>query len=526
MSTTYQAKLDAMVAENGEIVRWLIAIAVSVAALMEVIDTSIVNVALPFIKGNLGATLSEVGWVVTGYSMANGVMIPLTAWLGNVFGRKGYFIFSLIGFTLASILCGVSSTLPMLVIARIAQGLFGGGLLAKAQTILFESFPKEKQGLAQALFGVCVIVGPIMGPTLGGYLTDLLDWRWIFFINVPVGIAAIIMCSIFLPDDNDTKPSKIDWWGIILLTVGLSALQYVLEKGQDDDWFSSPAILTLAVVSVGSLVVFVAQELTVDEPAVDLRILKLRSVSGGVIYSLVMGMGLFGIGFTVPNFAQGLLNYTAMETGLLQMPGSIASGFMMPILGIMARKTDARFVVGLGAILTAVSMFLVGGIIGPDTGPNDFFWPLILRGVATAMMFMPLTLASIGDCKPNQIAGATGFMNLSRMLGGSIGVAIITTILSRRTDFHRAILVEKITEFSPAVMERQHQMTAMMQQQGQSHFDAGKTASTMLNNVITMQASVLSYADIFWLLGAMFIVSLPVVFLLAKGSAAKNVDAH
>lgn len=231
--SSYHEALERKVAEEGEIVRWMITVAVSVGALLEVIDTSIVNVALPHIQGNLGATLSEAGWVITAYAIANAVMIPLTAWLGTLYGRKGYFVFSMVGFTIASILCGFAINLVTLVIARILQGLFGGGLLAKAQAILFESFPRERQGLAQGIFGICVIVGPIIGPTLGGYLTDTLDWRWIFFINLPFGILATILCSLFLPADSESTPSgKVDWAGILFLIAAIGSFQYVLERGR------------------------------------------------------------------------------------------------------------------------------------------------------------------------------------------------------------------------------------------------------------------------------------------------------
>jgi DHA2 family multidrug resistance protein len=301
-ATTYADKINEMVAEQGEIVRWLITVAVSLGALLEVIDTSIVNVALPHIQGNLGATLSEVGWVITGYSIANAVIIPLTAWLGGIFGRKGYFNFSMIGFTISSIMCGMATNLTTLVIARIIQGLCGGGLLAKAQAILFEAFPKEKQGMAQGVFGICVIVGPIMGPTLGGYLTDTLDWRWIFFINIPFGILAVIMCSIFLPKDEGGKVGSIDWPGILYMTVSLGSFQYVLEKGQEDDWFSSPLICGLTVSAVLGAILFLHRELTTAHPAVDLKVLRYRSVAAGVTYSLVFrraklrpdGSGLHG----------------------------------------------------------------------------------------------------------------------------------------------------------------------------------------------------------------------------------------
>jgi len=524
MATSYQSALEAKVKAEGEIVRWLITIAVSIGALLEVIDTSIVNVALPYIRGNLGATLSEIGWVITGYSMANAVMIPLTAWLGDVFGRKNYFLFSLVGFTVASVACALAPSLPAIVLARIAQGLFGGGLLAKAQSILFETFPREKQGMAQAVFGVCVIVGPIIGPTIGGYLTDVLDWRWIFFVNVPVGILAFIMCWMFLPEDGERKVSPIDWMGIILLTVGISSLQYVLEKGQDDDWFSSTAIIWLSVVAAISLIVFVAHELTIQHPAVELHVLKRRSVAGGVIYSLVLGMGLYGIGFVVPNFAQTMLGYTAMETGMLLIPGGLATGLMMPIIGQIGQKIDARWAVAIGALITAASMFMLTGAT-LNTGWDQFYWPLIMRGAATALMYMPLTLASIGDCLPSEISSATGFMSLSRQMGGSIGIALLTTILARRNDFHRVVLDEKLHLYSPPVLDRLQQFSSMLHQMGASTMDAARGSYGLLELNLVQQSLLLSYEDLFWLVAMLFIVSLPTVFLLAKGTVTKKGSA-
>jgi DHA2 family multidrug resistance protein len=521
MSTTYQQRLEEKIKENGEIVRWLITLAVSLGALLEVIDTSIVNVALPYIRGNIGATLAEAGWMITGYSMANGIMIPLSAWLGDFFGRKSYFIFSLVGFTLASVLCGISPDLPCIVIARILQGLFGGGLLAKAQSLLFETFPREKQGLAQSVFGICVIVGPIIGPTLGGYLTDVLDWRWIFFINVPVGILAIAMCWMFLPEDGERKISPVDWTGIAALTIGLGSLQYVLEKGQDDDWFSSRTIVFLSIVALTSLVVFIAHELTIAHPAVDLKILKLRSVSGGAIYSFILGFGLYGISFVVPTFAQSLLGYTATNTGLLLVPGSIATAFMMPITGQLGRKIDARIWVATGALGTAASMLMLAQATA-NTGWDQFYWPLIIRGITIAMMFMPLTLASIGDCKPDQIAGATGFMNLSRQLGGSVGIAVLTTVLARRTDFHRAILIEKVTPYSAAALDRLNDFSGVLKQWGVSPHDAIGGARGMIDAVVNFQSTLLSFDDLFWIIAMTFIFSVPVVLLLAKGTESTN----
>jgi DHA2 family multidrug resistance protein len=515
--STYQEALAKQVAERGEIVRWMITIAVSLGALLEVIDTSIVNVALPHIQGNLGATLSEAAWVITGYAIANAIMIPLTAWLGTIYGRKGYFIFSMIGFTAASMLCGVAPNLVTLVIARILQGLFGGGLLAKAQAILFESFPRERQGLAQGIFGICVIVGPIIGPTLGGYLTDALNWRWIFFINLPFGILATILCSLYLPaDGQSTAAGKVDWAGIVLLIMTIGSFQYVLEKGQDDDWLSSRTIATLSITAAVGLVLFLWRELTCQNPAVDLRVLRRPSVAGGVAFSLILGMALFGTAFAIPTFAQSILNYTAMQSGMLQLPGSLASAVLMPFTGLIANRFDARLLIGIGTVVSAAVMFNLAGI-STDTSANDFFWPLIWRGLAIVLTYMPLALATLGSCPVNEVASASAFFNLSRQLGGSIGVAALATILTQRNDFHRAILIEKVTSFSPQAMDHVHAYAALLHQHGASIPASMLGALQMLQLQAMQQAAVLSYEDVNWLVGVLLCSSLALLFLLSSG---------
>jgi MFS transporter, DHA2 family, multidrug resistance protein len=515
--SSYQEALEKKVAQSGEIVRWMITVAVSLGALLEVIDTSIVNVALPHIQGNLGATLSEAGWVITGYAIANAIMIPLTAWLGTIYGRKSYFIFSMIGFTAASILCGFAPNLITLVVARILQGLFGGGLLAKAQAILFESFPREKQGLAQGIFGICVIVGPIIGPTLGGYLTDTLNWRWIFFINLPFGILATTLCSIFLPSDGESTASgKVDWAGILYLIMAIGSFQYVLEKGQDDDWFSSKTILALSIMAVLGLILFLRQELTCANPAVNLRVLRHTSVAGGVAFSLIMGMALFGTAFAIPTFAQSVLNYTAMQSGMLQLPGSLASAVLMPFTGLIAARFDARLLVGMGTVISALVMFNLAGI-NTDTSANDFFWPLIWRGFAIVITYMPLTLATLGNCPVSEIASASAFFNLSRQLGGSIGIAAMTTLLTQRNDFHRTVLIEKVTAFNPQAIQHLQAYGALLKVQGASTYAASHGALQMLQLQIMQQASVLSFEDANWLVGVLLCSSLVFLFLLNSG---------
>lgn len=520
--SAYRQALEEKVAQHGEIIRWLIAVAVSLGALLEVVDTSIVNVALPHIQGNLGATMSEAGWVITSYSIANGIMIPLSAWLGTAFGRKKYFVGSMIGFTLASIMCGLATNLSFLVFARLLQGLFGGGLLAKAQSLLFESFPKELQGHAQGVFGVCIIVGPIIGPTLGGYLTDTFNWRWIFFINIPFGILATLLCLYALPKDVPESDSKVkvDWLGIILLIVTVGAFQYVLEEGQREDWFSSPTIITLSVASVVGLILFVLQELTTSKPAVNLRVLRHRAIATGSVLSLVMGMTMYGSMFTIPSFVQSLLGFTAMQSGMLLLPGSIASAVLMPLSGIFSQKFDARVLVGIGTVMMAWVMFELTPIT-LDTGVDYFYWPLIVRGIAMVFMYMPLTMATLGNCPTNEVSDASGFFNLARQFGGSIGVAAITTLLDRRNEFHRVVLIEKVSPFNPAAVDTMKSLGGVFQQHGASAQEAELGARMLANASVLKQASVMSFEDISWLVGMLLVVTLPLVLLLDSGKKNK-----
>jgi len=511
------------VKQDASWVRWVIAVTVSFAALLEVLDTSIVNVAMTHMQGNLGATLSEIGWVSTGYSIANAIIIPLSAWLGKFFGKKGYFVFSLIGFTLSSVLCGFATSLPMLIASRILQGLCGGGLLAKAQAILFETFPPEEQAAAQGLFGVCVMVGPILGPTLGGWLTDAFDWRWIFFINIPFGIIAIVMAAIFLPKDTQDKGGAVDWLGITLLIVAIGSIQTVLEEGQQNDWLSSRFIMMLAIIAIVSFVFLIWQELRSPHPAIDLRILKYKSLAAGSLYSLVLGMGLYGAMFAVPIFAQTMLNYTAWQTGLLLLPGAIASGFCMPVFAKLNGKFDARILIAFGSLLTAYSMFSLASI-NPDTNADSLFWPMILRGIGSVLMFMPLSMATFGPLPKEAIASASGFFSLTRQMGGSIGIAALTTILAQRETFHRAVLSERINPYNPNVSQYLHQF-AHIGGQTAHHATSQMGGMAIINGMLDVQSAVLSFGDTFWIAGIMFVISLPLVFFLGSGKSTDKESA-
>ncbi|PTY05765.1 MFS transporter [Opitutaceae bacterium EW11] len=507
--------------------KWMIALTASLGALLEVIDTSIVNVAMPEIQGNLGATLSEAGWVSTGYACANVVIIPLTAWLSNRYGRKNYLLFSLIGFTVASALCGLAPNLGTLILARVLQGLAGGGLLAKAQSILFESFPPEEQGAAQAMFGIGVIAGPAFGPVLGGYLTDTVGWRWIFFINLPVGLVAVIMALIFFPSDDpaEIRRDPVDWAGIGLLALGLGCLQTMLEEGQQDDWFSSRFILGITIVGAVSLVLFVWHELRTDSPAVDLRVLKHRSLAAGSLYSLVLGMGLYGVIFAIPVFVQTSLNFTAMQSGLLQMPGALASAVTMIVVGRkLAGKYDARFLVAFGALMmTGVAMVLSN--INPNSGTHSLFLPLLFRGIGTVFMFLPLSLAALGSLPKPQVAAGAGFYNLTRQLGSSIGIAVITTVLAQREAVHRAVLVEKVNPFQPATQERITQLQAAFTQANGDPVMAHQQALSLIDRIVNGQAALLSFSDVFMYVAMAFVASLPLLLLLSKGRNRQAAEA-
>ncbi|MBW4474272.1 MAG: DHA2 family efflux MFS transporter permease subunit [Stenomitos rutilans HA7619-LM2] len=508
--------------------KWAIVAAASLGALLEVIDTSIVNVALNDMQASLSATVSEIGWVVSGYAIANVILIPLSAWLGERFGTKNYFIFSLIGFTISSVVCGLSVNLAMMIVARIVQGLCGGGLLAKAQAILFTTFPPAEQGMAQAVFGLGVIVGPAIGPTLGGFLVDGPGWRWIFFVNLPVGILATLISWFALPNDSDhptnatSQTTKVDWWGIVFLIVAVGSLQTFLEEGQQDDWFDSSFITTLAIASVIGFVLFIGRELSIRHPAVDLRVLRHRSLAAGSIFSGILGLGLYGTTFVIPIFAQGVLQFTATQTGLLLAPSAMASAIAMLLMSRLTGKVDARLLIGIGAVGISFSMFQLANIT-PQSGEDDLFYPLIWRGVFTIFMYLPLNLAALSSLPKPEIAAGSGFFNLTRQLGGSIAIAALTTLLDDREAFHRALLLADLTPYNIETTQRLNTLASAVQSRGTDAVTAKQQALAILSQTVDLQASVLAYADLFRVVGVVFLCSLPLLLLLDKGDPSADV---
>jgi DHA2 family multidrug resistance protein len=494
--------------------RYLIAITVSLASVLELLDTSIVNVAIPHMMGNLGATLDQIAWVSTGYIVANVIVLPITGWLSAFFGRRRYFAGSIALFTLASFFCGNAASLEALVFWRVVQGLGGGALLSTSQAILYEEFPREEYGTAMAIFGVGVMVGPTLGPTLGGYITDAFGWPWIFYINLPLGMLALALSLTFIGDSRyAVKASKVDYVGLVLLAVGIGTLQTMLERGERLDWFASREVTTYAAISAITLAGFVWHELTTQHPIVDLRILKSRQLAIGVVFGLVLGVCLYATVFVLPVYLQNLQHFTAAQTGFVILPGALASAFTMAIMGRFQGRFDGRLSIVAGVALFAWSMWLHGHFT-TDSGQPDFFWPLILRGVGLGLIFVPLTNLALADLPMGQIPNGTGLFNLMRQLGGSMGIAISATLLQRFAAIHRADLAAYVTPYSEAARERLAQLTAGLVAQGTLPALAETKAVAVLSAQVGRQALMLSFEQLFLLFGACFVLSLPLLLLM------------
>jgi MFS transporter, DHA2 family, multidrug resistance protein len=508
--------------------RYIIAVTVSLASVLELLDTSIVNVAIPHMMGNLGATLDEIAWVSTGYIVANVIILPITGWLSALFGRRRYFAGSIALFTTASFFCGNAHSLGALVFWRIIQGLGGGALLSTSQAILYEEFPREEYGTAMAIFGVGVMVGPTLGPTLGGYITDAFSWPWIFYINIPFGIIALALTLSFIKNSQfQQKANRVDYVGLVLLAAGIGTLQTMLERGERLDWFQSSEIVTYAAISAASLIAFVWHELSTDQPVVDLRILKSRQLAVGVIFGLVLGVCLYATVFVLPVYLQNLQNFTAEQTGFVILPGALASAVTMGSMGRFTGKFDARLSIVAGVSIFALSMWKHAHFT-TQSGMSDYFWPLIFRGVGLGLIFVPLTNLALADLPMSKIPNGTGLFNLMRQLGGSVGIAVSATLLQRFETMNRAELITNITQFNPIVRARLDAIMATLSAQGTPPSLLQPKALAILDLQVTRQAFMLSFEHLFLLFGALFVLSLPLLLLMhrSKGMPGGGAAAH
>lgn len=508
--------------------RVIITVTAIMCALLEIIDTTIVNVALNDMRGSLGATLTDIAWVITAYAIANVIIIPMTSWLSKQFGRRNYFAASIILFTVASFLCGNATNIWELVLFRFIQGMGGGALLVTAQTIITESYPVAKRGMAQAIYGMGVIVGPTLGPPLGGYIVDHFSWPYIFYINIPIGIIATALTIAFVRSPKygeKLKVNQVDWWGIILLASFIGSLQFVLEHGQQDDWFQDGLILTLSIVAVFGLILFIWRELVYEHPIVNLRVLRDGNLRIGTILTFILGFGLFGSTFIIPIYTQSILGWTATDAGLLLIPSSITTGLMMPIIGkLLERGISHKYLAAAGFAIFFLYSLWMYTLMTPDTGSELMFWPLVIRGVGLGLLFVPITTLSLSTLHGKDIGDGAAFTGMMRQLGGSFGIAIITTMIARLSQQHRVDLIPNISGISFKVQQRIAGLKQMFISKGFSANEALDRAHEVLNLSILKQSTVLSYMDIFLYLGLLFLCCVPFVLMINKKKQNKALN--
>jgi MFS transporter, DHA2 family, multidrug resistance protein len=518
-------------AEQG-LRKLIITITVIAAAIIELIDTSIVNVALTDMSGNLGATLEDVAWVVTAYAIANVIIIPMTSFLAARFGRRNYYIGSILLFTGASVACGNAHNIWELVAFRFIQGIGGGALLSTSQAILFETFSVAQRGFASSLFAVGLFVGPTIGPTLGGWIIDHYSWPWIFYINLPIGLAAAFLSWLYVKEPAQARNAQtIDWIGIGFLVVGLGALQTVLERGEAEDWFSKRYIVVLASLAAVSLVSFIVRELMTEHPVVDLRVLRSRKLAIAASLTFVLGFCLYSTVFIVPVFTQRLLGYSAMQTGMLFLPGALVALLFLPLMGqLLMRGFPPQAMVVIGFAIVAVFALQLSGL-DLTAESKDFFWPIILRAFGLSLVTIPLTQLAVSGLRPKDIPQGVALNNMMRQMGGSFGIASINTFLDHRVAAHRVALVSRLAPGDPATDSRLNQITQMLIGKGETAWEASHRALGLLEATIQRQASLLSYLDAYRLVGFISLACVPLILFVGRSKpltkeAAAAADAH
>jgi len=499
--------------------KWIVAVTVMLPTLIEIIDISVANVSLDHIRGSLSAGIDESAWVLTSYLVSNAIIIPMTGWLARTFGRKRYLIFSVSLFTVSSLLCGSSASLGMLVFFRVLQGIGGGALQPLSQAILLETFPPKEHGIAMAIFGIGIMFGPIAGPLMGGYITDTLSWRWIFYVNIPIGLFAVLMVRMFIVDPpymKRTEKLRVDTWGIALLTVGIGALQIVLDKGQREDWFHSDFILVMSAIAVLSLLLFAIVELYVAEtPIVDLRAFRNIPFTAGNVVMFVAFFNLLGSIVLLPLYAQILLGYTATLAGLVLSPGGVATLFTMPVVGKIIVKRNPKYLLALGVLICAFSTRQMAGFsLGADF--ESLMWPRIYLGIGMGLLFIPLTTLTLSSVPRPQMGNATSIYNLLRNLGGSFGVAFSTTMFARRAQFHQSRLTEHLTGYDLRFRSAIDFGKTLLSRKGIPAGAAEGVSKKMIYGQTVRQATAMGFNDAFWILSVLMICVIPLLFLMRR----------
>ena len=492
---------------------WLIAVSVMLATFMEVLDTSIAAVALPYIAGSVSATNDEATWVLTSYLVANAIVLPASTWFALRFGRKRFLIACILIFTASSFVCGAAPSLGILLVARAVQGAGGGALQPLSQAILLESFPPKKRGLAMAVFALGVVVAPVLGPTLGGWLTEAYSWRWAFYINIPVGILATFMILRNVDDPDyitNADPGPIDAWGLGLLAIWLGCLQIILDKGQEDDWFSATWIRWAALIAVVTLVMFLVRQLRIKKPLVDLCVFTNRNFAIGCLLITLFGAAIYGLVTLLPLFYQELMGYSALNAGIVVSPRGFGAIVAMPIIGLLTARIDNRWLIGLGFFLFAACS-LAFGTINLAIGPWSFLWAIIISGFASGMVFVPLSTTTMGTLANEQIGNASGLYNLLRNVGGSIGISVVNTIVARHEQLHRNELVHSLT---PSNLVLQHRLSELGQ-----FVTNPKAAYAIIDRTLNSQARLWAYVDDFRYMALLCFACLPLVWLLKQAKA-------
>ena len=517
---------------EGNINPWVIALTVTLATFMEVLDTSIANVALPHIAGNLSAGADESTWVLTSYLVSNAIVLPLSGWFSSVLGRKRFYMACVAVFTVSSFLCGLAPSLGVLVVFRILQGVGGGGLQPSEQAILNDTFPLEKRGMAFAVYGLAVVVAPTIGPWLGGWITDNFSWRWIFYINVPVGIVSLLLTSVLISDPpymkraSITRGFRIDYIGIGLISLGLGSMQIILDKGEREDWLSSNFIRVFFVLMLLGLVLGILWELREKNPVIDLRMLKDRNFAIASMAMFFLGFVLYASTVLIPQLLQELLGYTAKLAGLALSPGGAVIMLMMPVVGFLVSKVDTRWLIAFGCTVSALALFVMAGWdLSLDYG--HAVRARMLQSFGLAFLFIPINVAAFAYVPKEKTNMGTGIINLARNIGASVGIATVTTMLSRRTQFHLARLTERVSDLNAAYHNTLSGMQLKLVHAGSTVANATAQAQGMIYNTVLRQATMLSFLDDFKMLGIVFLTVLPILLMLKKPKAqAGGVPVH